>query len=160
MNLKDLKCVCENIDIENYIKYMDEVKKNMNYPDWLGDFKKGDLTEMLKGQAKIWMYFLEDEFVCSMMLIKAEEKTLQKFNIKLNVNDVIDYGPMFVNPKYVGNKLQYQMLCELDSYCLKLGYKYAIGTIHPENMYSINNLVKDNFVKIDEIELKRGKRNN
>ena len=81
---------------------------------------------------------------------------LKKFDINLDSNIVVDYGPMFVNPKYVGNKLQYQMLKEIDKYSLSLGYKYAAGTIHPENIYSINNLLKDNFELTGTKEFTRG----
>ena len=84
---------------------------------------------------------------------------MNKFEINLDYKDVVDYGPMFVNPKFVGNKLQYQMLKELDEYCIKLGYKYAAGTIHPDNIYSIRNLLNDNFELIGIKDFTRGKRN-
>lgn len=76
----------------------------------------------------------------------------------LDYKDVVDYGQMFVNPKYVSNGLQYQMLKELDNYCIKLGYN-AIGTIHPDNIYSINNLLKDDFKLVGIKEFTRGIRN-
>ena len=80
------------------------------------------------------------------VLTQLENVDLDKFEINLNFKDVVDYGPMFVNPKYVGNGLQYQMLQAIDNYCINLGYKYAAGTIHPDNIYSIRNLLKDNFL--------------
>ena len=94
-----------------------------------------------------------------MMMIPSDEASINKFELSLDYKDVVDYGPMMVNPKFVGNKLQYQMLKELDSYCINLGYKYAAGTIHPDNIYSINNLVKDDFKLINQKEFKRGIRN-
>lgn len=94
-----------------------------------------------------------------MMLIPSTEKDLKKFEIKLDYRDVVDYGPMFVNPKYVGNGLQYQMLKELDNYSVELGYDYAASTIHPDNIYSINNLVKDGFKLIGTKDFTRGTRN-
>lgn len=51
------------------------------------------------------------------------------------------------------------MLKELDKYCSNLGYKYAVSTIHPDNIYSINNLEKDNFKCIGTKKFKRGIRN-
>ena len=74
--------------------------------------------------------------------------------IKLQVRKPPNNGSCIVNPKYVGNGLQFQMLEELDKLCLKQGYKYVAATIHPENIYSINNLVKDNFINIDKKELR------
>ena len=159
MFLKDLKEISENINLDSYIEFRELVKQNMPHPEWLGDFSKEDLEELLNNKSKIWIYYLGEEPVCSMMLIPSTEKTLKKFDINLDSNIVVDYGPMFVNPKYVGNKLQYQMLKEIDKYSLSLGYKYAAGTIHPENIYSINNLLKDNFELTGTKEFTRGIRN-
>ena len=159
MNLNDLRCVNKNIDIDEYIKYRELVKLNMEHPDWLGDFSRDDLIYLLNNNSIIQVYYLGDEWVSSMMLIPSTEKDLKKFEIKLDYRDVVDYGPMFVNPKYVGNGLQYQMLKELDNYSVELGYDYAASTIHPDNIYSINNLVKDGFKLIGTKDFTRGTRN-
>ena len=159
MNIKDLVVVSDNINIDEYISFRESVKANMEHPEWLGDFSKEDLSFILNNGSKIWIYYLNNECVCSMMMIPSDEASINKFELSLDYRDVVDYGPMMVNPKFVGNKLQYQMLKELDSYCINLGYKYAAGTIHPNNIYSINNLVKDDFKLINQKEFKRGIRN-
>ena len=74
MTLKDLRCVNKYINIDEYIKYRELVKQNMLHPDWLGDFSKEDLVYMLKNNSVIWIYYLGDDFVCSMMLIPSTEK--------------------------------------------------------------------------------------
>lgn len=159
MILQELKYINKNVNIDEYIKFRKLVKESMEYPDWLGDFTKEDLIKMQNNNSIIWIYYLDDDPVCSMMLIPSTEKALNKFEIEIDYKEVIDYGPMFVNPKYAGNGLQYQMLKELDNQCVKLGYKYAVGTIHPNNIYSINNLLKDDFELIGTKEFTRGIRN-
>lgn len=159
MILQELKCINKNIDIDEYIEFREMVKQNMEHPEWLGDFSKEDLIKMQNDNSIIWVYYLDNDPVSSMMLIPSTEKTLNKFEIDLDYKEVVDYGPMFVNPKYVGNGLQYQMLKELDNHCIKLGYKYAVGTIHPDNIYSITNLLKDDFKLIGTKEFTRGIRN-
>ena len=64
-----------------------------------------------------------------------------------------------LDPKYVGNKLQYQMLNELDKYSIDKNYNFVVATIHPDNIYSINNFIKDNFKQTSTKEFKRGLRN-
>ncbi len=159
MNLKTLTCKHDNIDLNKYIEFREFVKKNMKYPEWLGDFSKEDLTYLLSNGSKIWIYYSDIEPICSMMLIPSTEKDIKKFDLDLDYKKVVDYGPMFVNQKYVGNSLQIQMLKELDDYCSTLRYKYAVSTVHPDNIYSINNLVKDNFEYINRKDFKRGTRN-
>lgn len=159
MKLNDLNYVNDKIDVDKYIEYRENLKKEMKEPDWLGDFSKDDILYMLDNNSKIWMYFKDEEFICSMMLIPSTKKDLDKFGIDLDFNEVVDYGPMFVNPKYVGNSLQYQMLKELDEYSSNKGYKYAISTVHPNNIYSINNLIRDGFELVGYRIFTRGERN-
>lgn len=159
IDINKLEYENKNIDIDNYFLFRDYVKNSMDYPEWLGDFTKNDLEYLLSNGSTIWIYYLDKDPVCSMMLIPSTEKDLSKFEINLDYKEVVDYGPMFVNPKYVGNGLQYQILKVLDEYCINSGYKYAISTVHPDNVYSINNLVKDEFKLIGQKEFSRGIRN-
>ena len=159
LKLKELFCISENINVDEYIEFRECVKEKMIHSEWLGDFSKEDLVNLLNNNSKIWIYYLDKEPVCSMMLIPSDEKALSNFKLDLDYREVADYGPMFVNPKYVGNGLQYQMLQVLDEYCINNKYKYAASTIHPDNVYSINNLVKDGFECKNTKEFKRGIRN-
>ena len=85
------------------------------------------------------------------------ESLLQSFSEQYG--EVIDYGRTFVNCDYIGNSLQYQMLLEANKFALSNGYKFALSTVHPDNFYSINNLLKNNFEYKGEKTLKRGIRN-
>ncbi len=159
IDITKLRCIGDNVDIDEYIVFRENVKKNMDNPDWLGDFTKDELVNLLNTGSKIWIYCLDNNPVCSMMFIPSTEQSLQKFGITYDCKEVADYGPMFVNPKYVGNRLQSQMLNILDDYCVKHGYKYAASTVHPNNLYSINNLLKHHFELIGSRKFKRGDRN-
>ena len=159
MKLEELTCISEDIDIDKYINFREQVKQNMVNPEWLGDFSKEDLINMLENKSKIWIYYLDNEPICSMMLITVEENTLLNFGLDLDPQEVVSYGPMFVNFQFIGNGLQSQMLKKLDDYCINLGYKYVITTVHPDNSYSIENIVKSNFELRDTKEFKRGIRN-
>lgn len=158
INIKDL-IVVEKINIDQYIKLREQVKETMNNPEWLGDFTKEDIELLLQENSKIWVYYSKEIPICSMMIIPATKKSLIKFELNFKVQEVIDYGPMFVNPNYIGNNLQYQMLRELDEISRKKGYRYAVVTVHPDNMYSIRNLEKDKFKLINTKNFERGTRN-
>lgn len=158
INIKDL-IVVEKINIDQYIKFREQVKETMNNPEWLGDFTREDIELLLQENSKIWVYYSKEIPICSMMIIPATKKSLIKFELNYKVQEVIDYGPMFVNPNYIGNNLQYQMLRELDEISRKKGYRYAVVTVHPDNIYSIRNLEKDKFKLINTKNFERGTRN-
>ena len=110
MKLEEFQLINENINLEEYIKYREIVKQNMEHPEWLGDFSKEELDDMLINNTKIWMFYKANNYVCSMMMIPSTKKDLDSFGIKYNCTDVIDYGSIFVMPEFIGNKLQFQML--------------------------------------------------
>lgn len=159
MKLSDLRCITQDIDLDKYIEFRESVKERMEHPEWLGDFSKGDLVSLLEDNSEIWVYYLGNIAVCSTMLIPVTSDTLNKFGLDLDYREVIDYGPTFVNYDYIGNSLQYQMLLEANKFALSNGYKFALSTVHPDNFYSINNLLKNNFEYKGEKTLKRGIRN-
>ena len=116
MKLEELKCQNNNINLEDYILLRNTVKNNMEYPDWLGDFTKEDIKAMLNNGSKIWLYYKGSIPVCSMMLIPATNKDIEKFDLDFYYQEVVDYGPSMVNPDFIGNGLQYQMVKVLDIY--------------------------------------------
>ena len=158
INIENLS-VIEKINIDKYLEFRKEVKLNMECPEWLGDFTKEDLEELLKKDSKIWIYYKEETPVCSMMLIPATKESLKSLQLNYKEQDVVDYGPMFVNTKYIGNNLQYQMLKELDQISKKKGYNSAVVTVHPNNISSIRNLEKDNFKLLNTNQFERVIRN-
>ena len=159
MKLEDLVCVHENIDLDKYIEFREEVKRHMEHPEWLGNFTKEELEELLKRDSKLWVYYYNNIPICSMMLIPAREKDINKFGLSIDYKRTIDYGPMFVNYDYLGNNLQLQMLKEEDKYSMEKGYTYGVSTIHPDNTFSIVNFLKDDFKLINTKEFTRGIRN-
>ena len=92
------------------MNFRELVKKNMTNPEWLGDFSVEDFEYLLANNSTIWIYYKDSEPVCSMMIIPSTQKDIDKFELDLNYIEVVDYGPMMVSPKYIGNSLQLQML--------------------------------------------------
>ena len=48
MRLNELNCIDDNINLDEYIEFREKVKKNMEHPEWLGDFSKEDLLDAIK----------------------------------------------------------------------------------------------------------------
>ena len=146
MKLDDLKCIDHNIDLDEYLKFYKYVRDNMEHPEWLGTFTKEELIEILSNNGKIFNYYDGDILVSSIMYIPIAKKTLIKHNINHDVSEVCSLGPVMVNPKYVGNKLQYQMQTMFDNYVKNLCKKYIFTKVHPDNIYSIRNIEKSGYV--------------
>lgn len=57
-----------------------------------------------------------------------------------------------VSPDYLGNGLQNQMLKVFEDYCLSINKKYIFTKVHKDNIYCINNILKNNYQVRDEYE--------
>lgn len=146
MKLDDLKCIDHNIDLDEYLKFYKYVRDNMEHPEWLGTFTKEELIEILSNNGKLFNYYDGDILVSSIMYIPITKKTLIKHNINHDIDEVCSLGPVMVNPKYVGNKLQYQMQNMFDDYVKSISKKYIFTKVHPDNICSIRNIEKSEYI--------------
>ena len=155
--LENLNCVSKNVNLEDYLYLYKYVRDNMENPEWLGTFTKEEIIEILNNKGKIWLYYDNKNLVCSMMYIPSNNKSLKKHNISYDEKLVGSLGPIMVNPNYVGNGYQRQMMKILDEYCKSINKKYIFTKVCSDNVYSLNNMLKDNYVVTDEYENERGK---
>ncbi len=157
--LEELRCENEDIDLDYYIEFRESVRARMDRPEWLGEIPKDGLEEMLSIGGKIWMYYLGDVPVCTWMFIPAGDDAKEDLEIEgIDYNLMGDIGPVFVNFDFLGHGLMYQMLVKFDEYLKSIGYKYVMTTVHPENVFSSNNMVKNGMKKVSQKVFKRGPR--
>lgn len=153
-----LKCVCDNVDIQKYVDHYNFIKSGMINPSWLGNFNYDKVKFMLENGSKIWLYMEDDEIVCSMMYIPADQSTIDLFGLNLLADMIGECGPIMVSEKYRGHGLQREMLKVLNKYCSSIGNKYILTTIHPDNSYSKKNFEKCGYMYYKTVNLKRGDR--
>lgn len=157
MELSDLKCIDNNIDIDLYQKYYKYVRDNMDHPEWLGTFTNDEIKDILASGGKIWIYYDNDNFVGSVFYIpNVSQSTLDKHNIDVDAKYTASLGPVIVSPKYVGNGMQYKMQQVYNEYIKSLGFKYSFTKAHSDNIYSIKNILKDDYKVTHEYINDRG----
>lgn len=154
---ENLKCISDNVNLNDYLKLYTYVRENMANPEWLGTFSLSEIQEILSNGGKIWLYYDNENLVCSMFYIPANQKTLDKRNINTLEKETGSLGPIMVSPDYVGNGYMLKMLNVFNKYCVSIGMKYIFTKAHSENLYSINNIYKDGYILVDEYQNERGK---
>ena len=157
MTLSDLKEVSENINMDDYLDLYTIVRENMEHPNWLGTFEREDIEKILQTGGKIWLYYDNDIPVCSMFYIPASNKSLKKHNIEYDEKVTGSLGPIMVRKEYIGNGFQRAMLEKLNKYVETIGKKHIFTKAHADNIYSINNFLKDGYIVVNEYENERGK---
>ena len=137
MKINEFNCISEHNNIDEYLEFYKYVKSNMKEPSWLGEFSLNELKNILNNEGKLFNFYDNNIIVCSMLYIPSNNKTLEKHNLKYYEKLVGSCGPIMVNPKYVGNKFQKQMLELLDKYCKSIGKRYIFTKVHPDNIYIV-----------------------
>ena len=138
MKINEFNCISEHNDIDEYLEFYKYVKSNMKEPSWLGEFSLNELINILNNEGKLFNFYDNNTIVCSMLYIPSNNKTIKKHNLNYDEKLVGSCGPIMVNPKYVGNKFQKQMLELLD------------------NIYSINNFVSDGYKFVETYKTSSG----
>ena len=156
MKINEFNCISEHNNIDEYLEFYKYVKSNMKEPSWLGEFSLNELKNILNNEAKLFNFYDNNIMVCSMLYIPSNNKTLEKHNLKYDEDLVGSCGPIMVNPEYVGNKFQKQMLELLDKYCKNIGKIYIFTKVHPDNIYSINNFISDGYKFVETYKTSSG----
>ena len=156
MKINEFNCISEHNNIGEYLEFYKYVKSNMKEPSWLGEFSLNELKNILNNEGKLFNFYDNNIIVCSMLYIPSNNKTLEKHNLKYDEKLVGSCGPIMVNPKYVGNKFQKQMLELLDKYCKSIGKRYIFTKVHPDNIYSINNFISDGYKFVETYKTSSG----
>ena len=156
MKFEDLNCINDNINLEDYLYLYKYVRNNMKHPEWLGTFSKSEIIDILAKGGKIWIYYDENNIVCSMFYIPATNKSLIKHNIKNDESITGSIGPMMVSPDYIGKGFQNQMMKVIEMYCKSINKKYIFTKLAAENIYCLNNLLKNDYIIVDKYDNERG----
>lgn len=156
MKINEFNCISEHNNIDEYLEFYKYVKSNMKEPSWLGEFSLNELKNILNNEGKLFNFYDNNIIVCSMLYIPSNNKTLEKHNLKYDEDLVGSCGPIMVNPEYVGNKFQKQMLELLDKYCKNIGKIYIFTKVHPDNINSINNFISDGYKFVETYKTSSG----
>ncbi len=156
MKLTDFKEVDNNVNLDDYLNLYNDVRNNMEHPEWLGTFTKEEIKDILKIGGKIWLYYDKDIPVCSVFYIPVSNKSLRKHNVEYDESETGSLGPIMVRKEYVGNGLQSAMLEVLDKYVNEIGKKHMFTKCHADNIYSSNNIIKNGYKIVHEYENERG----
>ena len=146
-------------EIYTYLDFINTVKSTMEHPEWLGDFSKEDLENLLSTNSSAFFFIYEGIIVGSSLIIPAREKDIQKFELDLDYSKTMDYGPEGVLKEAQGNGLQLYILEKMDAFSKEKGYQFAVSTVHPDNIYCIRNMEKHGFLYHQTKEFSRGIRN-
>ena len=162
----DTKTLNEHKELINYLKdcFIIFQNDNLEVPNDL-DFKNCFKNKEIQNYVKKWnrIYDLANGVIIAYGVVSKEyfsfitsgtedkEIVIPKLDFYYKKDYKIE-EKMLVSIKLSSKK-------RINKYFKDKNYNFVVATIHPDNIYSINNFIKDNFKQTSTKEFKRGLRN-
>ena len=132
-------------DIENFIRFLDEVKAGMSHKEWFYLDAPDDVRAMIHdGIMRFWLA-LDDCRLAAVFSIVYPGLCSSNYGYDLDLTreellEVIHMDTAAVYPDYRGLGLQGRMVRMAEKELSGEGRRILLTTVHPENIYSLNNM--------------------
>lgn len=147
----------ELADLPGLVRVMEETVASMQQPDWFVPADEAFLAELINGKGFILAAQTQDGGIAAMFQAcfpGPEEEHLGR-DAGLSEHELPKAAHMdsvAVCPAYRGHKLQKKLLIEGEKEMAALGYRHLLCTTHPDNRYSLSNLLDFGYTPVATIE--------
>lgn len=148
MNLEFHKGTVE--DTERFLCFLSDVKKEMLQQDWFYLDPPEVVTEMMAaGTMELWLAVDRNRLAASFDILYPG---LESYNYGYDLDfteeelqSVIHMDTSAVHPDYRGLGLQRKMIADAEAELSGQGRRILLCTVHPENRYSLRNLLMQGY---------------
>ena len=134
-------------EVDKYLGFLHEVKAMMEQEEWFFLDPDEEVYEMMEQDAMgIW---LAEDGARIAAVFCVVYPGMRSFNLGYDLNfgeedlkRVVHMDTAAVHPDYRGPGLQHQMMLHAEK---ELGGRILMCTIHPDNCYSLNNVLKQGY---------------
>ena len=137
-------------DTEKLICLLQEVRQRMERKDWLYLDSPEEVRQMMAdGTMQLWV--AEDgERLAGIFDILIPGLSEYNYGYDLAFTEaqllrVIHMDTAAVHPDYRGKSLQRILMQEAERYATRMGERILLTTVHPENSYSLNNILAQGY---------------
>lgn len=145
-------------DTEAFLLFLDEVKAGMSQKDWFYlDPADAVRRMMTDGTMEFWLAFHEEKLAAVFsILFPGLQSYNYGYDLELSEEELLQVVHMdtaAVHPDYRGFGLQGRMVQLAEQELAGTGKRILLSTVHPENKFSLNNMLKQKY----EIQKRVGK---
>lgn len=133
-------------DTECFIQFLEEIKTGVVRKDWFYLDPPETVRQMMEdGTMELWLALDQDRIAAVFSILHPG---LQDFNYGYDLelpeeelHRVIHMDTAAVHPEYRGAGLQRRMVQMAEEELAGRGHRILLSTVHPENRYSLNNML-------------------
>lgn len=137
-------------DTESFIRLLSEVRQGMTHKEWFYLDAPEEVREMMEnGTMQLWVAMDGDRLAGAFdALVPGLEAYNYGYQLGFSAEEllrVVNMDTAAVHPDYRGQHLQRQLLQAAEEALSGTGKKHLLCTIHPENIYSLQNALAQGY---------------
>ncbi len=149
--------IINNKELDILIKFQKEIIDNMPNKEWFVPLTEEEFLSSIEGRDNTYFFKCNDEIIGLLVLTCDIPDVLEEYQLPNKNYMLID--SVMVKDEYRGHNLQRQMLKFAYERALKLGMNGLVATIHPDNKYSLDNFIKEEYELLHVLTIHGGTRN-
>lgn len=146
-------------DIKNIIKFQEEIINDMENKELFKPLIEEEFTYPIMNNGLVYLLYFKNEIIGLFVLtINPKDDIINEYQLE-DTSNIAILDSVMIKREFRGSKLQLQGMKIIDIDCKKLNIDKIVATVHPDNKYSLNNLLEDNYKIINTINIHGGIRN-
>ena len=144
-------------DTENFIKLLYDVQAAMPHKEWFYLDPPEEIREMMAdGTMQLWVAMDGDQLAGAFdILIPGTQEFNYGHDLGFTEEElvrVINMDTAAVHPDYRGQGLQRRLMQVAEKEIAGMGQRLLLCTVHPDNPYSLNNVLKQGYTIQKKLE--------
>lgn len=139
-----------NADTESFIRLLDDVREGMEHKEWFYLDPPEFVREQMKsGTMELWVAMDGDRLAGALDILHPGDA---EYNYGYDLGftpeermQVVNMDSAAVYPEYRGQGLQKRLLEEAEKEIRSAGKRILLCTVHPDNPYSLQNVLKQGY---------------
>ena len=137
-------------DAERFIEFLEEIRAGMSNKEWLYLDPPDLVSEMIAdGTMELWLAVDGDRLAAVFdILYPGLDSCNYGYDLNLTESELLQVVHMdtsAVHPDYRGQGLQGRMVHTAERELVDSGTRILLCTVHPENQFSLNNMLNQGF---------------
>ncbi len=142
-------------DTEGFLRLVREVRQGMQRKDWFYLDPPEDVRAMMENGTMQFWAAMDGEALAAVFSILLPGLDGYNYGRELDFSEeellrVVHMDTAAVHPKYRGMGLQRILMQKAQDYAGTTGKRILLTTVHPDNKYSLNNILRLGYEKVWE----------